>query len=52
MCLERHSHGLGKDRHAVFSAFAVAHNDLRILEIDIFDPQSDRLDQTEPAAIQ
>ncbi len=39
-------------RHAVFTALALAHQDLAALEIEIFDPQAQPFQQAEAAAVE
>ena len=38
--LERPDYGLGQDGEAVFPAFAVAHRDLPVVEVEVLDSQA------------
>src|SRR5205809_843183 len=48
MILQRAGHRLGKNRDAVFAPLAVAHDDLRVLEIEVFDAQAQRRRDSPP----
>ncbi len=38
--LERPDYGLGQDGEAVFPAFAIAHRDLPVVEVEVLDSQA------------
>jgi hypothetical protein len=52
MCAHRLHQPLGKHRHAILLALAVAHQDLAIGQIHVLDAQPQALQHTKPGAIQ
>jgi hypothetical protein len=52
MFLERRDEAIGQHRHAVLFALAVAHDDLMLGKIHVFDAQADALHESQAAAIQ
>jgi hypothetical protein len=52
MRLERTAKSLGQDRDPLAHSFALADRDLPIAEVDVFDPEAEALEETEPAPIE
>ena len=52
MSLQRSRCAVRENRHAVLLTLAVAHHDLRVLEVDVLHAQSQRLHEAQPAAVQ
>ena len=52
MCLQRPHESIGKNGNAFAQAFAFAHGDLAITEIDVLDAKAEAFKKAEPAPVQ
>ena len=50
--LQRINEGVGQHGNPIFKALAIPHDDLTLIELDVFDTQAEALHQAQPTAVE